>query len=189
MALENDPLLFTINIIRGAEVLDSLATQINTQGGHVSHLLTIYWLFESWLISATVEQAKSFAIPSYSHEDIISTWSSIHAQFPQPEYTIRSAVFNIGYGVWKPFLEITPQDVQDCLQMSQSSPPITFFILSVTQESVPMARHPRATIPFPTFLPSQRREVPVLLNSGRKERAGRRQRQNDFRRPLPVHSS
>jgi len=43
-------------------------------------------------------------------------WSSIHAQFPKPEYAIRAAVFNVGYGVWKPFLEITPQEVQDSLQ-------------------------------------------------------------------------
>jgi len=63
-----------------------------------------------------LKQAKPFPIPSYSHDDITSAWSSIHKAFPKPDYAIRAAVFNIGHGVWKPFLDITPQDVQDTLQ-------------------------------------------------------------------------
>ncbi|PPQ80331.1 hypothetical protein CVT25_003614 [Psilocybe cyanescens] len=61
-------------------------------------------------------QAKSFAIPSYSHDDMASAWSSIRAHFPKPQYAVRAAVYNVGSGVWKPFLDITPQDVQSCLQ-------------------------------------------------------------------------
>jgi len=79
---------------RGANAANTLAEEINHSGG----------------------QAASFAIPSYSYNDITSAWSSIHAHFPKPDYTIRAAVFNIGHGVWKPFLDVTPQDVQDCLQ-------------------------------------------------------------------------
>lgn len=45
-------------------------------------------------------------------------WHDIRKHFPKPEYSIRSAIFNIGHGVWKPFLDITPKDVQDCLQTS-----------------------------------------------------------------------
>ena len=55
---------------------------------------------------------------SYSDEDITSAWKAIHAKFPKPEYTVRAAVFNASHGVWKPFLQVTPQDVQDCLQTS-----------------------------------------------------------------------
>lgn len=31
---------------------------------------------------------------------------------------MRVALFNVAHGVWKPFLQVTPQDVQDCLQTS-----------------------------------------------------------------------
>ena len=61
-------------------------------------------------------QAAPFSLPSYSDEHIASAWQAIHAKFPKPEYFIRVAIFNVGYGVWKPFLDITPQDVQESLQ-------------------------------------------------------------------------
>ncbi|KDR71636.1 hypothetical protein GALMADRAFT_254017 [Galerina marginata CBS 339.88] len=80
----------------GSNSVNNLAQEINQGGG----------------------QAASFAIPSYSHEDLTSAWSSIHTHFPKPDYAIRAAVFNVGHGVWKPFLDITPQEVQDCLQTS-----------------------------------------------------------------------
>jgi NAD(P)-dependent dehydrogenase (short-subunit alcohol dehydrogenase family) len=99
-------------VARGANVVNNLATEINTAGGHVSRLSII----DFYNAHLEIEQAAPFALPSYSHEDITSTWGSIHAHFPKPEYAIRAAVFNVGHGVWKPFLEVTPQDVQDCLQ-------------------------------------------------------------------------
>ncbi|KAF8900895.1 hypothetical protein CPB84DRAFT_1815343 [Gymnopilus junonius] len=37
---------------------------------------------------------------------------------PKPQYVVRVAVFNAGHGVWKSFLDITPQDVQDVLQVT-----------------------------------------------------------------------
>ncbi|KAF4622359.1 hypothetical protein D9613_009512 [Agrocybe pediades] len=83
-------------IARGSDIVDKIAQEINTGGGH----------------------AERFPIASYSHDDITSAWSAIHAKFPKPEYTIRVALFNAGHGVWKKFLDITPQDVQDCLQTS-----------------------------------------------------------------------
>ncbi|KAF9475043.1 NAD(P)-binding protein [Pholiota conissans] len=83
-------------IARGAATVDKVAEEINSAGGH----------------------AASFAVPSYSHDDLTAAWTAIHAKFPKPEYIIRAAVFNVSHGVWKPFLDVTPQDVQDCLQTS-----------------------------------------------------------------------
>ena len=57
-------------------------------------------------------------MPSYSDDHIASAWEAVHAKFPKPKYIIRVALFNVAHGVWKPFLDITPQDVQDCLQIN-----------------------------------------------------------------------
>lgn len=57
-------------------------------------------------------------MPSYSDDHITSAWQAIHAKFPKPEYIIRVALCNIAHGVWKPFLDITPQDIQDSLQIN-----------------------------------------------------------------------
>ncbi|KDR71635.1 hypothetical protein GALMADRAFT_229591 [Galerina marginata CBS 339.88] len=81
-------------IARGADTVNKLAEEINTSGGH----------------------AASFAIASYSHDDITSVWTAIHAKFPKPEYTIRVALFNVAHNVRKPFLDITPQEVHESLQ-------------------------------------------------------------------------
>ena len=58
---------------------------------------------------------------SYSAQDIASAWGAIRKQYPSPEYNIRAAVFNAGYGVWKPFLDITPEEVQTSLQTNIAS--------------------------------------------------------------------
>ncbi|PPQ90338.1 hypothetical protein CVT25_007740 [Psilocybe cyanescens] len=81
-------------IARGADSVNKLTQEINSSGGH----------------------AESFSIASYSNDDIVSAWTAIHAKFPKPEYIIRVAVFNAGFGVWKKFLDITPQEVEESLQ-------------------------------------------------------------------------
>lgn len=58
-------------------------------------------------INAEGGQAAPFPLKSYSHEDIATTWSAIQQRFPKPEYEIRAAVWNAGNAVWKPFLDIT----------------------------------------------------------------------------------
>jgi len=63
-------------------------------------------------------QAAPFPVPSYSDDHIVSAWEAVHAKFPKPEYIIRVALFNVAHNVRKAFLDITPQDVQDCLQTS-----------------------------------------------------------------------
>ncbi|KAF8874395.1 hypothetical protein CPB84DRAFT_1817908 [Gymnopilus junonius] len=83
-------------IARGASAVTELAKEINSSGGH----------------------AEEFALESYNHENITNAWAAITAKFPKPQYVVRVAVFNAGHGVWKSFLDITPQDVQDVLQVT-----------------------------------------------------------------------
>ncbi|KDR71634.1 hypothetical protein GALMADRAFT_794817 [Galerina marginata CBS 339.88] len=86
---------YTVALIaRGTDGVNKLAEEINTSGGH----------------------AAPFPVASYSNDEITSAWTAIHAKFPKPEYIIRVALFNVAYGVWKPFLDTKPEDIQECLQ-------------------------------------------------------------------------
>ncbi|PFH53616.1 hypothetical protein AMATHDRAFT_73419 [Amanita thiersii Skay4041] len=81
-------------VARGADAVHTLAKELNDSGG----------------------EAVAFPVKSYSNEDISSVWGDIRSRFSMPQYSIRAAVFNIGYGVWKPFLDITHEQVQESLQ-------------------------------------------------------------------------
>jgi len=81
-------------VARGADSVDKLAKEINESGG----------------------EAAPFPLNSYSHEDITSVWGKIRQRFTKPNYSIRVAVFNAGHGLWKGFLDITPEEVQETLQ-------------------------------------------------------------------------
>lgn len=81
-------------VARGVDSLEKLSAEINAQ---------------------SQGQAAPFPLTSYSHTDIATTWDAIHKRFPKPEYEIRVAVWNAGQAVWKPFLEITPEEVQSVL--------------------------------------------------------------------------
>ncbi|KAF9039051.1 short-chain dehydrogenase/reductase SDR [Panaeolus papilionaceus] len=64
------------------------------------------------------DRAVAFPLDSYSAQDITASWAAINARFPRSEYRLDTAVYNASHGVWKPFLEITDQDLQDCLENS-----------------------------------------------------------------------
>lgn len=66
-------------------------------------------------------KAAAFPLLSYSRDDISSTWISVKEKFPNPDYSIRAAVFNAGQSVFKPFLEITPEEIQNSLEVSISA--------------------------------------------------------------------
>ena len=100
-------------LARGANEVNKIADEINGSGGHVSYASSCSSSFNHSLI-----QAAPFTVPSYSDDHIASAWEAVHAKLPKPEYIIRVALFNVAHGVWKPFLDITPQDVQDCLQIN-----------------------------------------------------------------------
>ncbi|KAG6908532.1 hypothetical protein DXG01_004303 [Tephrocybe rancida] len=83
-------------VARGAETVNKLAQELNANGG----------------------EAAPFPVEAYSAKDISSVWTSIRAKYPAPEYTIDAAVYNIGQGVWKPFLDVTPEDIRLSLELN-----------------------------------------------------------------------
>ncbi|KAF8874260.1 short-chain dehydrogenase/reductase SDR [Gymnopilus junonius] len=85
---------YSVALIARGDSLTNIAQEINGSGG----------------------QATPFPVVSYSNDDLSKAWTAIHAKFPKPEYTVRVALFNAAGFVWKPFLEITPEDVQNSLQ-------------------------------------------------------------------------
>jgi NAD(P)-dependent dehydrogenase (short-subunit alcohol dehydrogenase family) len=49
---------------------------------------------------------------SYAAIDVSAAWKAIHTKYPLPKYSVRVAVFNAAQGVFKPFLDVTPEDVR-----------------------------------------------------------------------------
>jgi len=76
-------------IARNADHLKKTADDINAAGG----------------------EAASFPLKAYTHGDIHTAFEAIKKHWPNEE--IRVAVWNAGHGVWKGFLDITPEEVQD----------------------------------------------------------------------------
>jgi len=83
-------------ISRGPEHLNKLANEINHNGG----------------------EAAPFPVPDYTPPSIRSAFSSIRTHFPVSTSPLRVAVFNAGYGVWKPFLDITEEETRESLDVN-----------------------------------------------------------------------
>jgi len=81
-------------VARGVETVNKLAEELNSAGG----------------------EAAPFAVETYSPKDINSVWNSIRAKYQAPNYNIHAAIFNVGPGTWKPFLDITPEEVRTSLE-------------------------------------------------------------------------
>lgn len=60
--------------------------------------------------------AASFPIQSYSAPEITNAFAAIRSRFPAPEYALRAALYNAWHGVWKPFFEVTQQDLAGSIQ-------------------------------------------------------------------------
>ena len=63
-------------------------------------------------------QAASFHVPKYDHPSIQSAFSAIKSHWPSHESPLRVAVWNVGVGIFKPFLEITPAEIQNTVDVS-----------------------------------------------------------------------
>lgn len=61
-------------------------------------------------------QAAAFPISDYTPNSIRSAFTSIKSKFPASSSPLRVAVFNVGYGIWKPFLQITDDEVRESLE-------------------------------------------------------------------------
>ncbi|KAK7436209.1 hypothetical protein VKT23_019286 [Stygiomarasmius scandens] len=67
-------------------------------------------------IKASGAEVASFAIPSYAHGDVAAAFAQIHSRYPSSKYAIRAALYNAVHAIWKPFLDVTPEDVQSVTQ-------------------------------------------------------------------------
>ena len=74
-------------------------------------------------------QAASFAVPSYDAASLTSAFNSITSHWP--DSVLRVAVWNAGHGVWKPFLQITDEEVAEALNTNIRAA-FTFSRLAIT---------------------------------------------------------
>ncbi|KAJ7722645.1 short-chain dehydrogenase/reductase SDR [Mycena maculata] len=115
-------------IARRQSSLDALSEEIKSSGG----------------------DAASFCVPSYAPGQFSPTFSDIRSQFPASQYSLRAALFNVGYAVWKPFLEVTPEEVQESLSTNVAAA-FSFSreaILQFKQNTVDAANPNRGTLIF-----------------------------------------
>lgn len=68
---------------------------------------------------------------SYATSEISSAFTSISSHWPSDSNALRVAVFNAGYGVWKPFLQITDEEVAEALDTNVRAA-FTFARLAIT---------------------------------------------------------
>jgi len=73
--------------------------------------------FEKDLESSGVE-VSSFIISSYDYASVQAVFQSIRTRYPSPQYSIRAALYNPSDRMRKPFLEITPEDVQTIVRVN-----------------------------------------------------------------------
>lgn len=95
-------------------------------------------------------QAASFPVESYSASNVSEAFSRIRAHFPSPKFSIRAALYNAAHGVWKPFLQITPEDVQGATQVNIEAA-FAFsreIILSFKENSIDEATGKRGALIF-----------------------------------------
>ncbi|KAJ7187221.1 hypothetical protein C8R46DRAFT_1158102 [Mycena filopes] len=78
-------------ISRGADSLNALASSIKESGG----------------------KAETFPVDSYGPDELTAAFASIHERFPASDFAVRVAIFNAGQGIWKPFLQITPEEIRE----------------------------------------------------------------------------
>ncbi|KAK1222647.1 hypothetical protein PQX77_014485 [Marasmius sp. AFHP31] len=74
--------------------------------------------FESDLKGSGID-AAAFPISSYAGSEISSALQKIRAHFAKPSYEIRAAVWNAVYPAFKPFLDVTTEDVKgttECIE-------------------------------------------------------------------------
>ncbi|PAV14755.1 short-chain dehydrogenase reductase SDR [Pyrrhoderma noxium] len=94
-------------VARNEEHLKNTAAQINGAGG----------------------EASAFPVPAYDSASLSSVFASISTKWPGAP--LRAALWNAGYGVWKPFLSVTDEELDASLNANVRAPFI-FSRLAIT---------------------------------------------------------
>jgi len=71
-------------------------------------------------IKNTGADAHAFPVSQYDHSEIQSVFHTIKKHWPDQE--IRTTVWNAGYGVWKPFLETTEDEIKESVSTNIVGP-------------------------------------------------------------------
>lgn len=71
-------------------------------------------------IKADGGDAAPFPVETYTHDTMKSIFGDIKKHWPESE--IRAAVWNAGYGVWKPFLDLTPEEIKESVETNTIGP-------------------------------------------------------------------
>ena len=75
-------------------------------------------MFSLLRLSCILLQAAAFPVADYSPSSIRSAFTSMRSHFPCTTSPLRVALFNAGHGVWKPFLDITDDDLRNSLDVN-----------------------------------------------------------------------
>ncbi|KAF8485514.1 NAD-P-binding protein [Gautieria morchelliformis] len=65
---------------------------------------------------AHVTKAAGFPVKAYTHDQLHSAFDAIKKHWPDAD--IRVGLFNAASGVWKGFLEITPEEIQEAVNVN-----------------------------------------------------------------------
>ncbi|ETW76779.1 hypothetical protein HETIRDRAFT_125828 [Heterobasidion irregulare TC 32-1] len=79
-------------IARGSDKLNKLAAELSQDGG----------------------EAATFPIGAYTYKEVQTAFAAVRAHWPDAE--VRVALYNAGYGVRKPFLELTEAEVAESVE-------------------------------------------------------------------------
>jgi len=71
-------------------------------------------------LKAAGGEAAAFSIKGYDHESIHNTFEAIKKQWPNEP--IRVTLWNAAFGAWKPFLDTTPEDWKDNVEVNVTAP-------------------------------------------------------------------
>ncbi|KAL0948554.1 hypothetical protein HGRIS_011114 [Hohenbuehelia grisea] len=83
----------------GGDSLKKFADELNSSGGN----------------------AAPFTIQAYSPDTIKSTFAAIREHFPPSSSALTVAIYNTAFGAWKSFLDVTPEDVQESVNVNITS--------------------------------------------------------------------
>ncbi|KAF8509479.1 NAD-P-binding protein [Gautieria morchelliformis] len=67
-------------------------------------------------IKSTGCEAAGFPVKAYTHDELHSAFDAIKKHWPDAD--IRVGLFNAASGVWKGFLEITPEEIQEAVNVN-----------------------------------------------------------------------
>ena len=65
-------------------------------------------------------KAAPFPVDAYTYDSMKTVFASIKTAWP--DSPIRAAVWNAGFGIWKPFLEITETEFQESVNTNVIGP-------------------------------------------------------------------